>query len=162
MSAAETRDVTVRRVAGDATDRLVPLCLEHAAFERIPHALANRMDALAAALDAAPPRLHAWLAEHAGEAVGYATASLDFSTLAAAPYVHMDCLYVCEGWRGRAIGQLLWRSVRGFALASGCTAMQWQTPEWNEGAARFYLRLGAHESRKRRYALALDGAARGT
>lgn len=148
--------VCVRRAVGADFARLRPLCIAHAAFERIPHALADGADALATALDATPARLHAWLAESDGAAVGYATASVDFSTLAAAPYLHMDCLYVDDGWRDRAIGVQLWQAVRDFALASGCSAVQWQTPDWNEAAARFYLRLGAKETRKRRYVLALE------
>jgi ribosomal protein S18 acetylase RimI-like enzyme len=148
--------VYVRRATGADVARLVPLCIAHAAFERIPHALADRADALARALDATPARLHAWLAACDGVAVGYATASVDFSTLAATPYLHMDCLYVDEGWRGRAIGRQLWQAVQAFALACGCQAVQWQTPDWNEAAARFYLRLGARETRKRRYQFELD------
>jgi ribosomal protein S18 acetylase RimI-like enzyme len=147
--------VCIRRATGADLPRLLPLCLEHAAFEHLPSALADRADALAAALDARPAPLHAWLAESGAAAVAYATASVDFSTLDAAPYLHMDCLYVREGWRHRAIGRQLWQALQAFALASGCRAMQWQTPEWNEAAARFYLRLGAHESRKRRYVFAL-------
>jgi hypothetical protein len=34
--------------------------------------------------------------------------------------------------------------------------MQWQTPEWNVDAARFYRRLGAAETIKRRYVLQLE------
>ena len=149
--------IHVRRANGVDLVRLMPLCFEHAAFERLPQALAERPGALAAALDAQPPRLCAWIAECGDQAVGYATASVDFSTLDAAPYLHMDCLYVREPWRGHQIGTQLWQALRAFALDAGCTAMQWQTPEWNEAAARFYLRLGAIESRKRRYLYRLDG-----
>jgi GNAT superfamily N-acetyltransferase len=73
-----------------------------------------------------------------------------------AHYLHLDCLFVREGWRNRAIGRQLWQALHDFALALDCRQMQWQTPEWNTGAARFYLRLGACELRKRRYVLALD------
>lgn len=152
---------TVRRARGTDVPRLVPLIVEHAAFEGLQHRLAGRAEALAAALEATPPRLHAWLAECAGDAIGYATASIDFSTLDAAPYLHMDCLFVREGWRGRSVGLHLWQAVRAFAEGCGCAAVQWQTPEWNEAAARFYLRLGAQERRKRRYAFALEAVGAG-
>jgi GNAT superfamily N-acetyltransferase len=151
--------VQVRRAGGADISRLLPLCIAHAAFERLPHALDHAATDLAAALDAVPAPLHAWLAECGDEPVGYATASVDYSTLAAARCLHVDCLFVREGWRGRAIGRQLWRMLQGFALASGCCQMQWQTPEWNVDAARFYRRLGACERRKRRYVLALDTSA---
>lgn len=89
--------------------------------------------------------------------MAYATASVGFSTLAGASYLHMDCLYVREPWRGQALGARLWQTLHAFALEAGRTTMQWQTPEWNEAAARFYLSLGAVESRKRRYLYRLDG-----
>ena len=40
--------------------------------------------------------------------------------------------------------------------AVGIDEIQWQTPEWNADAARFYRRLGATETVKRRFALELD------
>ena len=150
--------VRVRRASGADIALLLPLCVEHAAFERLPHDPERAGAALAVALDARPAPLHAWLAACGGETVGYATASLDFSTLSALRYLHMDCLYVREAWRGRAIGRQLFASLRAFARASGCRQVQWQTPEWNAAAARFYVRLGARETRKRRYLLPLDAA----
>jgi GNAT superfamily N-acetyltransferase len=68
----------------------------------------------------------------------------------------MDCLYVREAWRGRGVGHQLWKAVHAFARAQGCRTMQWQTPEWNVDAARFYRRLGALEAIKRRYVLTLE------
>lgn len=88
-------------------------------------------------------------------AIGYASATLDFSTLDQATYLHMDCLFVRDAWRGHGIGRLLWNAVHAFAGERGCRNMQWQTPEWNIDAARFYRRLGAREMIKRRYVLAL-------
>lgn len=134
------------------------VCAEHAMFERLPHDPATGEGRLAAALAEPSPRLYAWLARVEGELVGYASATLDFSTLDRADYLHMDCLYMREGWRSQAIGRRLWESVRDHAVALGCTSMQWQTPSWNEHAARFYRRLGASEAIKLRYGLAISGA----
>ena len=145
----------VRRATGRDMAILVALCTEHARFERIEHAMGERGDALAAALETTPPPLHAWLACIEGEAVGYATATIDFSTLDAAHFLHMDCLYVREAWRGHGVGQQLFATLRDFARSCGCAAMQWQTPDWNEGAARFYRRQGAFERNKRRFGLRL-------
>lgn len=152
----------IRRATGKDMAALLPLCVEHAAYERIGHALQDRADALAIALDAAPPRVHAWLAWNGEQAVAYATATVDFSTLDAAPFLHMDCLYVREAWRGRGVGLELFDALRNFAVSCGCYAMQWQTPVWNESAARFYGRLGASEKTKRSFTLALDRAGVGS
>ena len=148
----------VRSAGGVDLPALLPLCIEHAAYERIGHALDRRGAALATALDATPTRVHAWLAWIGDEAVGYATATLDFSTLGAALFLHMDCLYVREAWRGLNIGRDLFDALVAFAGTHDCMSMQWQTPAWNERAANFYRRLGANELSKRRFTLPFDRA----
>jgi GNAT superfamily N-acetyltransferase len=151
-------ELLIRAATGADLPMLLPLCAEHAAYERIEHAAGAREDALARALDDRPPRLYAWIALVDGTAVAYASATLDFSTLDRATYLHMDCLYVRAGWRGRAIGLRLWQVLHGFARSRDCHAMQWQTPDWNVDAARFYRRLGAQEFAKRRYAMRVGDA----
>lgn len=150
--------VTILRATHADVPELMAICAEHAAFERLPHAAGARADALADALQGTPPRLHAWLARVDATVVGYASATVDFSTLDGASYLHMDCLYVRAPWRNRAIGHELWDRVLAHATTLRCAAVQWQTPAWNEGAARFYRRLGAGEYAKLRYVLPLGGA----
>lgn len=148
--------IVIRRANGKDTSRLLALGAEHAAFERLPHGASRYPTSLASALASEPPLLHAWIASVDADTVGYASATLDFSTLDGAIYLHMDCLYVRETWRSHGIGLRLWETVRAFARARDCPTMQWQTPSWNVGAARFYRRLGAKEASKLRYCLPLD------
>jgi GNAT superfamily N-acetyltransferase len=147
---------TIRPAAPTDIAAVLPLMAEHAAFERLDYMQQARLDMLPAALVTTPPRLYLWLAQVDDAIVGYASATLDFSTLDRATYLHMDCLFVRTGWRGHGIGRGLWHRLRDFAYARGCLNMQWQTPDWNEDAARFYRRLGAKEWLKRRYTLRLD------
>ena len=151
-------DVAIVCATRSHVPALMSICAEHAAFERLPHAPAVRAEVLADALHGSPPQLYAWLACIGEALVGYASASQDFSTLDRNTYLHMDCLYVRAAWRNRAIGQQLWNAVLDQATSLGCAAVQWQTPSWNDGAARFYRRLGASESAKLRYVLPLSGA----
>lgn len=148
-------DVEILKAAPNDVPELMAICAEHAAFERLPHVAGIRADLFAEALLGSAPRLHAWLARVEGELVGYASATLDFSTLDRRPYLHMDCLFIREAWRSQAIGQRLWNCVHAQAALLGCAAIQWQTPSWNERAAHFYRRLGARESAKLRYVLPL-------
>lgn len=144
----------VRRALANDVGLLLPLCAEHAAYERLTYSAEAGVDELVRALGKRP-LLHAWVAMVADTAIGYASATLDFSTLDCGTYLHMDCLFVREGWRGHGIGRLLWDAVHAFACEQGCRNIQWQTPEWNVDAARFYRRLGATEMIKRRYAMPL-------
>ena len=86
---------------------------------------------------------------------GYATATVDFSTWRAAPYLHMDCLFVRAEYRGRGMGALLLHAVLDHARAHRLGEVQWQTPSWNVDAQRFYGRHRAGSSSKTRYTLTL-------
>ncbi len=87
------------------------------------------------------------------ELLGYATCVPEFATWAGAEYLHMDCLYLRPGHRGRGIGRALIDAVAAHAAALGLPEVQWNTPDWNDGAIRFYDRLGATARTKQRYTL---------
>ncbi len=133
---------------------LAQLCAEHAAYERMPYRAVGHVQRLQAALSSG--RLDVWLLELDGLAVGYASVTLDFATLRAQRFAHLDCLYLAPAARGHGGGQALMRVVQAFAIDQGCVEMQWQTPDWNHDAMRFYARLGARASAKQRYTLNLD------
>ncbi|MER5709568.1 GNAT family N-acetyltransferase [Streptomyces sp. NPDC002122] len=106
------------------------------------------------------PRLRCLVAELPdGSLAGYATCAPELSTWDGVAYLHMDCLYLTSTARGHGLGPLLMDAVRAEARALGLTEIQWQTPAWNEGAIRFYDRLGATSKEKRRYTLPVDPAA---
>lgn len=144
--------------AGDA-QALAALCRAHAAFEELPYVADGHASRLAQALEDA--RLHAWVAERDGDIVGYASATLDFSTLCARTFVHLDCLYLDPLARNRAVGRALMAAVAEFGRHQGCRDMQWQTPAWNEAALRFYDRTGARRLGKQRYTLPLAAGVAG-
>ncbi|GEB59902.1 GNAT family N-acetyltransferase [Streptomyces gardneri] len=105
------------------------------------------------------PRLRCLVAELPdGSLAGYATCAPELSTWDGVAYLHMDCLYLTSTARGHGLGPLLLDAVRAEARALGLTEIQWQTPAWNEGAIRFYDRLGATSKEKRRYSLPVDPA----
>ena len=136
--------------------QLIQLCIEHAQYERADIGNGPSEVALYAALFGTPPRLLAWVAANdRDELVGFASATLDFATWTAREFVHMDCLFICEHARGSGLGGALVEAVIDAARALGVTQLQWQTPNWNESARRFYARLGASSRDKARYTLEL-------
>ncbi|HUH56726.1 MAG TPA: GNAT family N-acetyltransferase [Rhodanobacter sp.] len=145
----------VRPARPNDIEALVVMCDEHARYEGAPYRRAGKAKALSRALFSATSRLHGWVADAAGELTGYATAAWEFSTWQGGEFLHMDCLFVREGWRDQGVGAALLHAVSDFARRSGCAEIQWQTPGWNEDAARFYRRAGAMEKPKRRFSLAV-------
>ncbi|MGY0492710.1 N-acetyltransferase family protein [Streptomyces sp. WG-D5] len=149
----------VRHARPDDLVRVAELAAEHAAYEQAaPPApdLARRLEALLFATPA--PRLRCLVAElPGGEVVGYATCAPELSTWEGREFLHMDCLFLNSDSRGSGLGALLMDAVTAEARELGLTEVQWQTPVWNEGAARFYDRRGARAKKKLRYSLTVPG-----
>jgi GNAT superfamily N-acetyltransferase len=150
MSAAPV----VRRARVEDLADVVALIAEHAVYEKADPPAPGLGERLAPLLfDGPRPRLRCLVAELDGTVVGYSTCSAEVSTWDGAEYLHMDCLFLRDGHRGLGIGELLMDAVRGEARALGLDHVQWQTPLWNEGAIRFYGRIGATSKEKRRFFL---------
>jgi GNAT superfamily N-acetyltransferase len=152
-STARRREITIRRTLPADVDALVVMCAEHAEFERSAYAAEGKARRLHTALFAPEPRLFAWLAVIDEFPVGYAAASAEYSTWGACEYLHMDCLFVRARQRGAGIGAALMDSVVQMARQRGFGEVQWQTPQWNADASRFYRRHGALEAAKLRFVL---------
>lgn len=135
--------VLTRRATVTDLAILVELCAEHAVFERTQLNREGMQERLEQAIFEHPARLHCWVAECSGVTVGYATATVDFSTWDAMPFTHLDCLYLQASARGKGLGRLLLGEVIEFAKTLNCRKLQWQTPVWNQPAIRFYEREGA-------------------
>lgn len=148
----------VRRLEERDLPELVELCREHAAYERAPWVEKERIAALKN-LFLTSDGTRCWVLEAPEELAGFASASLELATWDAQRYLHLDCLYLREEYRGQGLGQALIESVAQAALEMGAANLQWQTPEWNEGAERFYLRLGAVAQKKLRFTLSPGGCA---
>jgi ribosomal protein S18 acetylase RimI-like enzyme len=143
--------MNVRRVRETDLAAFVDLCTEHAVFERADYTPAGKLEALREAFRG--DLLLGWVAEATGSLIGYATASIDFSTWRAAKFMHLDCLFIRESARGRGVGCRLFRAVLEEAQRREISELQWQTPEWNLEADKFYRRFGPVVTRKLRYTL---------
>jgi GNAT superfamily N-acetyltransferase len=153
-------DVAVRPVGEADLPELVELIREHARYERAAEPRPDLQQALAAWLFVPRPRLRVLVAVQDDALVGYASWSLEASTWQAAEYAHLDCLFLRESIRGRGAGRQLMAAVEAEARAAGAGQLQWQTPEWNEAAIRFYRRTGAREAAKARFTLELTDPSR--
>ncbi|WP_424211236.1 GNAT family N-acetyltransferase [Streptomyces sp. BI20] len=146
----------IRRARPEDLPRLVELIEEHVAYERAAPRPPGLADRLGPQLFASDARLWVLVAELPdGTLAGYAACAPEYAFWNAAHHLHMDCLYLAESARGRGVGADLMAAVADLARAEGMTQVQWQTPEWNEGAVRFYDRLGAVALPKLRYSLAV-------
>ena len=160
MSLKPISSARVRPLEHADLPQFLLLCAEHAAFESARFTLTGSAERLERAVFCDPPRLFVWVAAQDEVLLGYASVTLDFSTWNAAPFAHLDCLYLQPLARSQGIGRRLLEAVVAFARAQGCPEVQWQTPHWNEDAQRFYRRTGAAQSQKVRFVLTLETSPR--
>ena len=141
----------VRRAEPSDLETLVALCAEHAAFERVSYDSSGKLELLNDAIFGNAKKLNAWVAVVGDHPGGYVTATVDFSTWNAAPFLYMDCLFVRAAHRSAGVGLSLFEAVRSFAKEQSVSEIQWQTPAWNTGACRFYRRNGGTDLPKIRF-----------
>jgi GNAT superfamily N-acetyltransferase len=148
--------VRIRPIERPDVGALVELCREHAQYECAPYDPHGKQEQLTAALFGDAPVVVAWVAETDAGIIGYATATIEFSTWSCQKYAHMDCLFVRDGMRGQRVGARLLDQVLEYARCAGLHHAQWQTPNWNEDAARFYIKAGAIPAEKLRFTIDLS------
>lgn len=130
-----------------ATESDVPLILrfirELAEYERLAHACVATEESVRETLFGARRYAEVILAEHDGEAAGFALFFHNYSTFLARPGIYLEDLYVRPDRRGSGIGKALLARLAAIALERNCGRLEWAVLDWNEPAIGFYRSLGA-------------------
>lgn len=150
------QESTIRPAQIGDLARLVELCALHAEFEKAPYSSCNKKEMLSKELFNHSPALHCLVVEQNRTIVGYTTYMKQYSTWEAAFYLYMDCLFLIKEARGFGIGERLVEDLKMEALRLGCKQLQWQTPDFNERAMKFYQRIGGLSKPKERYFLEIE------
>ena len=114
-----------------------------AEFEKLTHLVRVTPESLAPHLFGPKPVVEAVVAECAGRVVAFALFFTNFSTFLAQPGLYLEDLFVEPEARGRGIGQTLLEHLARLAATRGCGRFEWSVLDWNDGAIRFYRRMGA-------------------
>jgi GNAT superfamily N-acetyltransferase len=123
----------------------------HARHERSEFSTDGKHEKLAEAIFSESPKLYCWIVEVDNDVTGYCTFTIDFSSWSASHYLHLDCLYFDLPWRGKGLGKRLMEKLKSYATERQCANIQWQTPDFNVDAIRFYEKLGAESKSKVRF-----------
>ncbi len=137
-------------------DKLLDLCRQHAEFEKSAYLPDNKKEKLLEAIFSEEKLLNCLVVEVQGEVIGYTTYTFDFSTWDAQRFIYLDCLYIEENYRSLGIGNVLMDKIQEIGKEHNCINMQWQTPEFNERAIKFYKRIGGIGKEKVRFTLPLN------
>lgn len=147
---------TLRRCLRDDLPPLVKLCGSHASYERAVYVKTDKVTKLAEAILGADPKLHCWVVEVDGMLAGYFSYTFDFSTWDACTFMHLDCVYLEPAYRGLGIGKEIFQKLKEIAIENNRINIQWQTPDFNVHAIRFYEKLGAVSARKVRFYFSVE------
>lgn len=134
---------TLRPAEPRDLDAIVALITELAEFERLTHLLDVTVGKLEPHLFGDRPAAECVVAEVAGEVVAFALFFTNFSTFLAQPGLYLEDLYVRPAHRGAGVGKALLRHLGRLSTDRGCGRFEWSVLDWNEGAIRFYQRVGA-------------------
>lgn len=129
---------------------IIELCAKHAEYEKATYSPEGKAEKLSSFIFTPNPRLFCLVAEINQSVVGYSTYMKEFSTWDADFYIHIDCLYLKPEARSLGIGEELVRAIANHTQSLGVTQIQWQTPDFNERAIKFYHRIGAQSKPKLR------------
>ena len=137
----------------DQINQIIDLCALHAAYENSEYERYGKAEKLSISLFCESPKLQSRVAEIEGKYIGYIVWMKQYSTWDASEYYYMDCLFLDENYRGNGIGEALVNRMKKEANDENITMVQWQTPDFNERAIKFYRRIGATSLSKERFFL---------
>lgn len=147
------KEATIRFAKETDLAEIVELCHQHALYEKSEYDKTGKRDKLKSHLFSDQTGLKCLVAEVNNEVVGYATYIKQFATWDADFYIYMDCLFLNKTSRGYGIGEQIMDRIKEESQKMGCNLIQWQTPDFNTGAIRFYKRIGAASKPKERFFL---------
>nr|WP_294946638.1 GNAT family N-acetyltransferase [uncultured Mucilaginibacter sp.] len=147
-------DHKIRQAKISDLSEILLMIAAHAAYEKAAFDPEGKAEKLTAAIFETK-RLNCLVVEQQGELIGYATYTFDYSTWDAAEFMYLDCLFLTENARGQKIGEQIINLLKEIGTERGCINIQWQTPDFNEPAIRFYKRVSAKGLDKVRFTLSL-------
>ncbi|WP_282040985.1 GNAT family N-acetyltransferase [Winogradskyella flava] len=149
----ESEKVKIRFAQVTDVASIIELCKAHAIYEKAEYSKKGKANQISKDIFSSNPKLYCLVVENDIEIIAYATYMKQYATWDAAEYIYMDCLYVKEKHRSKGIGEELINRIKLEGANLGCTIVQWQTPNFNKGAIKFYTRIGANCKSKERFFL---------
>ncbi len=116
---------------------------ELADYEKLAAEVDATEETIAGALFCDNPRLYCDVAQWDGEAAGFATWFLNFSTFRGRHGIYVEDIFVRPAFRQRGIGRALMRALARRCLDQGYARFEWAVLDWNAPSIAFYRSIGA-------------------
>ncbi|PZU58886.1 MAG: N-acetyltransferase [Sphingobium sp.] len=135
--------ITIREARPDDIGLIHGFILALADYERLTHAVRADIDVLERHLFGSRPMAEVLVAEHDGNAVGFALFFHNFSTFEGKPGIYLEDLFVTPAARGLGAGKALLVRLAQLVVERDCARLEWSVLDWNTPSIRFYEGLGA-------------------
>ena len=119
------------------------LVRELADYEKLSAEVDATEQSIAAVLFAREPRVFCDVAEWGGEAAGFTTWFLNFSSFRGRHGIFLEDIFVRPKFRKQGIGRALLRRLAARCVEGGYARFEWAVLDWNAPALAFYRSLGA-------------------
>jgi GNAT superfamily N-acetyltransferase len=136
-------EILVRSASTEDVPLILSFINELAEYERLSHEVVATEEMLREHLFGERPVAEVLIAEHGGEAAGFALFFHNFSTFLGKPGIYLEDLYVRPEFRRAGIGRALLVHLANVARERGCGRLEWSVLDWNEAAIGFYRGIGA-------------------
>jgi GNAT superfamily N-acetyltransferase len=136
-------EILVRSASTEDVPLILSFINELAEYERLSHEVVATEGMLREHLFGERPVAEVLIAEHGGEAAGFALFFHTFSTFLGKPGIYLEDLYVRPEFRRAGIGRALLVHLANVARERGCGRLEWSVLDWNEAAIGFYRGIGA-------------------
>lgn len=135
--------IEIRAASREDVPLILQFVRELAEYEKAPHDVVATEELLHESLFGGDPAAECALAFWEGAPAGFAVYFYNFSTWTGRRSLYLEDLFVRDHLRSNGIGKELLRHLAKFAMAKGCTRMEWSVLDWNASAIEFYKSLGA-------------------
>jgi diamine N-acetyltransferase len=135
--------LAIRAAAPADTALIFALVRELADYEKLTDEVVATEEAIAAALFSREPRVYCDIAEWNGEAAGFITWFLNFSTFRGRHGIFLEDIFVRPKFRKQGIGRAMLRRLAARCVEQAYGLVEWAVLDWNDPAIAFYRSLGA-------------------
>jgi diamine N-acetyltransferase len=133
--------LSIRSARPADSANIFALITELAAYEKLTVDATEQV--IADALFCAAPRLYCDIAEWNGEAAGFSTWFLNYSTFLGRHGIYVEDIFVRSAYRGRGIGKALMARLAWRCVDEGYARCEWAVLDWNAPSIAFYKSIGA-------------------
>jgi len=135
--------ITIRAATRGDVPLLKELICALAEYERLSGECFVTEEKLEQTLFGGKPAAEALIADLNGQPVGFALFFHNYSTFLAQHGLYLEDLFVKPEFRGRGVGEALFRKLAQIACGRDCGRFEWSALDWNTPAIEFYKRRGA-------------------